>query len=124
MEGRSIVVASRRTFAGKALLSVLALTVVLAGMLVLSGPASAQETSSITCTVDSYDTVCKEEQDKDFSPDVDAEVLSRPGTSPDDSGETLPFTGADVTLFVITGAALVATGMLVVRRARATRSEA
>ena len=121
MEGRTAVV-SKRTFAGKALLSVLALTVVLAGMLVLSGPASAQESSSITCTVDAYDTVCKEEQDKDFSPDVDAEVLTRPGTPPDD-GETLPFTGADVTLFVITGAALVATGILIVRRARANRSE-
>ena len=124
MEGSSMGT-GRKRIAGRALRGVLAVTVVLVGALVLSGPAAAQETgsSSINCELDPYDSVCKSEEERNFNPDVDADVLNRPETPPDDSGETLPFTGADVTLFVITGAALVATGMLVVRRTRARRSE-
>lgn len=117
MEGRDMV-STRKKFVGKALMSVLALTVLVTGMFVLTGTAMAQEgSSSITCELDPYASVCKGEQDKDFDPGSS----SRLTTEPDD---TLPFTGADVTLFVITGAALVATGMLVVRRTRANRSEA
>ncbi len=119
MEGRSMV--ARKRFVGKALLGVLALTVLVAGMFVLSGTAAAQETSSVNCELDPYNSVCKGEQDRDFNPDVESEVLTR---QPTDDSDTLPFTGADVTLFVITGAALVATGLLVVRRTRANKSEA
>lgn len=36
----------------------------------------------------------------------------------------LPFTGADLTLFVATGLALTATGLVIVRRTRARREEA
>lgn len=119
MEGRHVV--SKR-FGLRAVGSLLVLMVVLSGMLVLTaGIASAQETSSINCELDPYNSVCKNEEDKNFDPEVDADVLTRPGTPPD---ETLPFTGADVTLFVITGAALVATGMLVVRRTRSTKPQA
>ena len=119
MEGRRVV--SKR-FGTRAVGSLLALMVVLSGMLFLTAAtASAQE---IDCELDPYNSVCKNEEDKNFDPEVDADVLTRPGTPPDDSGETLPFTGADVTLFVITGAALVATGMLVVRRSRASKSQA
>ena len=124
MEGRNMGTARKR-FAGRALRGVLVATVVLAGALVLSGTAAAQETSSsINCELDPYNSTCGSEEERNFNPDVESDVLTRPGTPPDDSGETLPFTGADVTLFVITGAALVATGMLVVRRTRAKRSEA
>ena len=99
-------------------MSVLALSVIVAGMFVLAGTAAAQEgSSSITCELDPYTSVCKGEQDKDFDPGSS----SRLETEPED---TLPFTGADVTLFAITGAALVATGALVVRRTRANKSEA
>lgn len=35
--------------------------------------------------------------------------------------EVLPFTGADLTLFVVTGLAFVATGVVLVRRTRARR---
>ena len=35
--------------------------------------------------------------------------------------DPLPVTGADLTLFVVTGAALVATGVVIVRRTRARR---
>ncbi len=124
MEGSGMGKAQKR-IAGRALRGVLVAMVVLAGVLALSGPATAQETgtSSINCELDPYDSVCKSEEERNFNPDVDADVLTRPETPPDDSSETLPFTGADVTLFVITGAALVATGMLVVRRTRARRSE-
>jgi hypothetical protein len=38
------------------------------------------------------------------------------GTEPE--GGALPFTGADITLFVATGLAAVGTGMFIVRRAR------
>ena len=124
MEGRSMGTARKR-IAGRALRSVLAVMVVLAGALVLSGTAAAQETgsSSVNCELDPYNSVCEGGEKRNFGPEVESDVLTRPETSPDDSGETLPFTGADVTLFVITGAALVATGMLVVRRTRARRSE-
>ena len=123
MEGRTMTGKKNGTMAVG---SLLALMVVLSGMLVfLAGPASAQEvgTAEINCELDPYNSVCNKEEDRNFNPDVDSEVLTRPETE-DDSSKTLPFTGADVTLFVITGAALVATGMLVVRRTRASRSEA
>ena len=123
MEGRSM--KARGTIAGKALRGVLTVMVVLAGALVLSGTAAAQETgsSSINCELDPYNSVCKGEEERNFNPDTTTEISERSETSPDD-GETLPFTGADITLFVITGAALVATGTLVVRRTRTKRSEA
>jgi hypothetical protein len=35
--------------------------------------------------------------------------------------QVLPFTGADLTLFIVTGLALVATGVVLVRRTRARR---
>ncbi|MDQ4142750.1 MAG: hypothetical protein M3198_03245 [Actinomycetota bacterium] len=119
MEGRSM---TSKKNGMRAVGSLVALMVVLSGMLVLfAGAASAAE--EINCELDPYNSVCKKEEDKNFNPDVDADVLTRPET-PDEPGETLPFTGADVALFVITGAALVATGMLVVRRTRSSRSEA
>src|SRR3712207_4375506 len=117
MEGREVVTKRNGM---RAVRSLLALMVVLSGLWAFTGVASAQE---VNCELDPYNSVCKKEEKKGFDPEVDADVLTRPETSSDD-GETLPFTGADVTLFVITGAALVATGMLVVRRTRAARSEA
>lgn len=115
------VVVSKRNGMGP-LGSLLALMVVLSGILILTaGVASA----SHDCRLDPYgNEVCPTEHERNFDPDVDAEVLTRPGTPPDDANgnETLPFTGADVTLFVITGAALIATGILVVRRTRASKS--
>lgn len=39
--------------------------------------------------------------------------------TPDDSSRRLPFTGADLTLFVATGLAAVATGGVIMRRTRA-----
>ena len=117
MEGRTTMSTTKR-FAGKALLSVLAMSILVVGIFALSGTAAAQEgSSSLNCEMDPYATVCKGEQEKDFPPDSS----TRLSTEPDD---TLPFTGADVTLFVITGAALIATGLLVVRRTRANKSEA
>ena len=116
MEGRNMS-SARKRFGSKALLGVLALTVVIAGMFVLSGTAWAQEgSSSINCEMDPYASVCKGEQEKDFPNDSSTRLSTET--------DTLPFTGADVTLFVITGAALVATGLLVVRRTRAHKSEA
>lgn len=109
--------------------SLLGLAVVLGAVLVFAGPAVAEEKVKVivngeTCYRDPYgEIVCPNEEERDFDTEVEAEVLERGGTPPDDSS-TLPFTGADMTLFVITGAALVATGVVVVRRTRAARGKA
>jgi LPXTG-motif cell wall-anchored protein len=116
MEGRTVV---REGHGTRTIGVLLALMVVLSGMFLFTGVASAQE----TCTPDPYGNEVCDDEEKKFDPEVEADVLTRPETPPDDSGETLPFTGADVTLFVITGAALVATGVLVVRRTRASKNE-
>ena len=115
MEGRTVVSKRNGT---RAFGTLLALMLVLSAMFLFAGTASAQE-----CTLDPYGNEVCDEEEKKFDPEVEADVLTRPETPPDDSGETLPFTGADVTLFVITGAALVATGVLVVRRTRAAKDE-
>lgn len=123
MEGRTMVVSTKR-FASRTLRGVLALMVVLTGAFVLTGTANAEQTTIIVdgveCHRDAYGgpIVCPTDHRR-FDPKVDADILERRGTPPD----TLPFTGADVTLFLITGAALVATGMLVVRRTRAGKGE-
>ena len=95
------------------------LALVLGATLAFTGSASAQVSiERDNCFVDVYGPeVCPSETTKDPDTDVEAEVLER------GSSEALPFTGADLTLFVVTGAALVATGALVVRRARAGRNE-
>ena len=111
---------------GSLLRGVLGLAVVLGALLVFAGPALAVERIKVevggeTCYRDPYgELVCPEDIERDFDTEVEAEVLERGGT-PD---SPLPFTGADVTLFVITGAALVATGVVVVRRTRASRIKA
>ena len=127
MEGRNMVVA--RIARSRGLRGALMLLVVLAGVFALSGPAAAQEEVTVIvdgeeCSRDAYggELVCPDDQSRKFDPDVDADILERPPTPPD-SSDRLPFTGADVTLFMITGAALVATGTLVVRRTRSKNNE-
>ena len=128
MEGRNIVRGKSRS---RGLRGALALLVVLVGALALSGTAAAQEEITVIidgqeCTRDAYGgpIVCPDDQERKFDPDVDADILGRPETPPEPPPEdTLPFTGADVTLFLITGAALVGTGMIVVRRTRAKNNE-
>jgi hypothetical protein len=60
------------------------------------------------------DEVIRNEQPEQ-APDV-LPSLQRPGE--DVAPGVLPFTGADLTLFVVVGVAAVATGTLIVRRAR------
>ena len=124
MEGRNIVVKGSRGVRGA-----LALLVVVAGAFALSGTAVAQEDITVIidgqeCSRDAYggEIVCPDDQERRFDPSADADVLERPETPPPPS-DRLPFTGADVTLFMITGAALIATGVLVMRRTRAKRNE-
>lgn len=98
----------------------LALLVAFAALFVVSSSAVAApkvkiEVDGEVCFVDPYGPlVCPNEIERDTDTDVQSDVLERQ--------PTLPFTGADVTLFVVTGAALIATGALVVRRTRAARS--
>ena len=127
MEGRNMVVGKK--VGSRGLRSALALLVVLTGAFALSGTAAAQEEITViidgqTCTRDAYggELVCQEDEKRGFDPDVSSDILERPETPPEPPGR-LPFTGADITLFMITGAALVATGMLVVRRTRAKKGE-
>ena len=58
------------------------------------------------------------ERDEPQRPDaVSPERITPPNTPPEERGP-LPFTGADLTLFVSTGLAAVATGSVIVRRTR------
>ena len=52
-----------------------------------------------------------------FGPDVADDTQERGQTPPASEG-TLPFTGADLTLFLATGLAAIGTGTVIVRRAR------
>ena len=77
-----------------------------------SGPASAQ--------VEPYNSV---------PPTVSPTRTARINTPPpernplEDPPDTLPFTGADLTLFLATGVAAVGTGTIVVRRTRPKKDE-
>ncbi|MDQ3987084.1 MAG: hypothetical protein M3280_11395 [Actinomycetota bacterium] len=128
MEG-SRMVAENRRMARRALGLMVALALVFGIALAFSGTAVAGskvriiDESGQTCFVDRYGPrVCPSDSERDPKSDVDADILKRP-TTDNGGGGDLPFTGADLTLFVITGAALIATGTLVFRRARASRSE-
>jgi len=125
--GRSTSV-SKSVVARKAIFVVLALAVALVGLLALSPAASAQTTvGGGECFFDPYgDKVCPGDEVRDPKTEVQADLLRRRSTPPDNpppSEGPLPFTGADVTLFLVTGGALVATGAVLVRRNRTRRSE-
>jgi LPXTG-motif cell wall-anchored protein len=100
------------------LLAVMGLLAGLTAAMMLIGTAAAQETdpySNEGPTV--LPTVIQKGQPK--RPDVtEPNRFERP---PDDS--SLPLTGADLTLFVATGAAAIATGTVLVRRSRARNAK-
>ena len=116
-------VVENKLIARRTLGVVAVLVLVLGAALAFTGSAAAQVRigGEQDCLIDNYgpEGVCPSETTRDPDNDVDADILERSGSS----RETLPFTGADLTLFVVTGGALVATGALVVRRARAGRNE-
>jgi hypothetical protein len=106
---------------------VLVLVIALIGALSLGTVAANAQTEC-----DPYVEDCtqpRREQRRPPNSDVQADLLERGGSQP--TGETggqaesgtLPFTGADLTLFVVTGVALVGTGTILVRRTRARRSD-
>jgi hypothetical protein len=90
---------------------------VLAGALLMMGTALAQQ--------DPYGN---------GRPDVGGTELTQPGNQPGANllrrsprtqgavSETLPFTGADLTLFVATGLGAIATGTVILHRSRAARA--
>jgi LPXTG-motif cell wall-anchored protein len=122
--GRSTTVS--RSVVRKTMLTVLALAVAVIGILALSPAASAQTVvgGEGECFFDPYgDEVCPSDEIRDPKTEVEAELLERPSTSPAPSDSPLPFTGADVTLFLVTGAALIGTGGFMVRRNKTRRSE-
>ena len=88
------------------------ISTVVATIAISSGSASAQ--------IDPYSSE---------SPTVSPTRTSRINTPPpernplEDPPDTLPFTGADLTLFIATGVAAVGTGAIVVRRTRPKKDE-
>ena len=110
-----------RSLATRTALFVVALAVAAVGVLAFAPVASAAEEG---CFRDPYgNLVCPTTETRDPKTTVEADLLERPPSTPPNPPETLPFTGADVTLFVVTGAALVGTGAVLVRRTRARRNE-
>jgi hypothetical protein len=107
---------------------VLVLVIALIGALSLGTVAANAQTTECDPYVEDC-TQPRREQRRPPNPDVQADLLERGGSQP--TGETggqaesgtLPFTGADLTLFVVTGVALVGTGTILVRRTRARRSD-
>ena len=125
MEGVAV---STNSVARKTTIVVLALLIAAVGLLAFAPVASAQTTVEGACFFDSYgNRVCPDDEVRKPQTEVQADLLSRPDTppgSPSSSDESpLPFTGADVTLFLVTGAALIVTGGVLVRRNRTRRSE-
>lgn len=123
MEGVDV---SKNLVARKAVVLVMVLAIAVVGMLALAPAASAQTGGESLCFRDPYGgLVCPSDEVRDPKTHVEADILERPDTPPPDNppDSPLPFTGADVTLFLVTGAAMVLTGAVLVRRARTRRSE-
>jgi hypothetical protein len=124
--GRSITVRRDSKVARKSAVAVLLLAIAALSMFAMAPAASAQTTiGGEECFFDPYGAkVCPDDEVRDPQTEVQADLLERPGTPPTAPSDTpLPFTGADVTLFLVTGVALVATGAVLVRRNRTRRSE-
>jgi hypothetical protein len=125
---RSRTMRSRSSAVRKTTVTVLLLAVALLSVFALSPAASAQTTvGGEGCFFDPYgEEVCPDEEVRKPDTDVQAELLERApqpaAEAPSEEGP-LPFTGADVTLFLVTGAALVVTGTVLVRRNRTRRDE-
>jgi hypothetical protein len=125
--GRSNTVSNGSTAARKTAVAILLLAVAALSVFAFSPAASAQTVVGGECFFDPYgDEVCPADEVRNPKTEVEAGLLERPDTAPaapasEDS--PLPFTGADVTLFLVTGVALVATGAVLVRRNRTRRSE-
>ncbi|MGH2755107.1 MAG: hypothetical protein ACRDLB_11825 [Actinomycetota bacterium] len=104
MEGTTL---DRKHARGALLLIIGLLGALVAAITLSSGPASAQ--------VEPYNT-----QPPTVSPTRTARINTPPPErNPlEDPPDTLPFTGADLTLFLATGVAAVGTGAIVVRRTR------
>jgi hypothetical protein len=105
--------ASERKHARSALLFITGLIgTMMAALMLSSGPASAQ--------VEPYPPT---------PPTVSPTRTARINTPPpernplEDPPDTLPFTGADLTLFLATGVAAVGTGAIVVRRTRPKKND-
>jgi hypothetical protein len=127
--GRSKTLRGEASAARKTVLAVLLLAVAALSVFALAPAASAQTTVGGECFFDPYgNEVCPGDEVRKPETEVEAELLGRSDTQPTGGGAPaaegpLPFTGADVTLFLVTGAALVVTGTVLVRRNRTRRSE-
>lgn len=118
---------NRRIARGTLALMTLCVVGVLGSMMLFAGSASAKK------ICDPYTHKCKTISPTRFtthpphhhSPTQHTTIIV-PSTSPSVLHKTinnLPFTGADVTLFVLTGLAAIGIGMVIVRRTRARKLE-
>lgn len=122
---------NRRVARGTLALMTLCVIGVLGSMMLFAGSASAKK------ICDPYTHKCKTISPTHFTrsprkstpPPSHRTTTIVPSTSPSVLHKTivpnnnLPFTGADVTLFVLTGLAAIGIGMVIVRRTRARKLE-
>ncbi|MEA2475834.1 MAG: hypothetical protein QOF16_1118 [Actinomycetota bacterium] len=115
---------SRRIARGTLALMTLCVIGVLGSMMLFAGSASAKR------ICDPYTHKCKTISPTHFtrSPKTTHPPTHAPQPSPSPSVlhktiDNLPFTGADVTLFVLTGLGAIGVGMVLVRRTRARKQE-
>lgn len=113
---------SRRVARGTLALMTLCVIGVLGSMMLFAGSASAKR------ICDPYTHKCKTISPTHFTRSPSHHTSEPPTHAPKPSPspsvlhktvDNLPFTGADVTLFVLTGLAAIGIGMVIVRRTRA-----
>ncbi|MDQ3619874.1 MAG: hypothetical protein M3391_07040 [Actinomycetota bacterium] len=100
--------------------------VAMAVVLVFAGTALAQEAQEDPYASDEPkgSQIIRESDNPNDNPNENPndDVLGE-RTATEAEGSSLPFTGGDIVLVTATGAALVLTGMAIVRRVRASRGE-
>lgn len=104
--------AIRRRSGRIVLVAIAALFLGMAWMFLYGSPAAAQVDPYSTQTPDVLPTRITDDKEPKIEPDIVE------GSKPEPRDAVLPFTGGDVVLFVLVGAAAVGTGFFIVRRTR------
>ncbi|MGI8709251.1 MAG: hypothetical protein ACR2LG_13795 [Actinomycetota bacterium] len=97
--------------------------VAMAVVLGLTGTALAQEDPYASDEPKGSQIIRESDNPNDNPNDNTNDDVLGERTATEAEGSSLPFTGGDIVLVTATGAALVLTGMAIVRRVRASRGE-